>query len=619
MITPIYILSLIVFTTITATTFFGYQKLIGARYLPPLDSIVGGFIIFLAINQLIALPFIIFHLSFKLFYIIFLLVNLPGFFYGLYRAWKIRSKLQDKPKPSVLGVIAVLIVAIGMVATQIYVKYSSDDAYYVSLIQQNMDSSQLYSIEPATGNPEIIIPAHHHFESWELIQASFAKTFNLSGLEMAHSLMPLLIVPLAFLAHRQVFRLFFKSGNSINMATLLLGTMFMFGGYSLYSHGTLLLTKPWHGKAILATVIIPFLFFLLIKIKQSPHKNKIYLPLFVLCLAAAGLNSTAIFVIGGGVFAFIVLLAITKKLDYKNFLKVALSVSPLVLNGLAILFINSQQDVSIGSTDNTRSGLDSWLEIVNRVAGSSWYFYLLLVALAIMVVSKYKSIRDNTKFFVIFLIIIFVFYLNPVVFGPISNFTSSSYWRFYWLIPLTIMLPVAAVYLINRYTRQKGIFRKYIQPLAIVLAIIVLVLGGSWVFNFKNPNVAKDLTKEKIPLEVADVLHFMKTQPEGNTVATAKVATYYNTVPNDQTLFISRLIYYKRYCADHNNQRCSDYLKLWRAANGTQIISENEIARLFEKYSVDYFIANNSRASLYEPNYPRLLKNKKFSVFKIQQ
>jgi len=617
-ITPAYLAILVAFSGIIFLIFHGYSTVVG-KFLPALNNLVGGFVAFLAFNEIIALPFLILHWSFHLFFPIFVVLNGAAFLIGGANVVRTRKKLVKtiKTHSTLVAVVALLIVVFSAFMTQVYVKYDADDSVYVSLVQQSVDRPHLYDTDSATGNPAIPMKEYYKFESWELLKAAFVKIFHLSPLELSHGLLPLVMVPLAFLAHRLVFGFFFKDRNKVNAALILMGIILLFGGYSRYSQGAFLLTRGWLGKAELATIIIPLLFYLFLKLCQKPRDNRLYATLLIISIASVALNPAVIFVVGAALVVFAVYLVLQQRSIVPG-LKIAVATVPLLLTGVGIALVKHARDLEIEKVGSPlASGAFSWPIATTRFIGSSWYFYILLIGLAALLWHTSRDIRLNSRRLTLFTVILSILIVNPFLFGIFTRFTITTYWRFYWLVPVTILVPVIGVVVVELVGKQfRPALAKLAKPLSFVAVALVFMLSGSWLFDVNKPIVVRNTSREKLPLGVSNVLEYMVTQPPGNVVATANIAIYYRTVPTTQQLFISRLLYYRHYCNSATSVQCVEQLKLFQAADGQVDASGAGIVALLEKHDIRYFIIKKGTRRPPDTTYHVVFQNEQYTVLK---
>jgi hypothetical protein len=184
-------------------------------------------------------------------------------------------------------------------------------------------------------------------------------------------------------------------------------------------------------------------------------------------------------------------------------------------------------------------------------------------------------------------------------------------------VPRTILVPVIGVVFVDLIGEKlTKIPTRLVRPVLALIVTLVLVVGGSWLFDTKSALVARDITRQKLPPGVSGVLNYMTKQPAGNVVAATNVAAYYHTVPTSQQLFISRSIYYGLYCNKGGNIECADQLRLFLASNGEHSENISHLSPLIKKYKIDFFIINNKAQKGSFDKYQAVYKNQKYTVLR---
>ncbi len=621
MITPFYILKLLLFTAVLFATFFGYQRIFQNR-LKLLNNLPGGFVIFLAINELIAVPFTFFHGPFRVYFWLFLLANGLAFAVGVKALVKETSTLLPKLKKSLrLSMIpALAVILVCLYLTQAYAWHSTDDAYYVSLVQQSTDSNQLYSYDPATGDPSIPIKTDRIFESWELIEAGISKSLGLSALATTHGLVPILIVLLSFMSSGLVFGLILKNKNNHNFALFFLGLVFLLMGYSVYSQGMFLLTRSWQGKAAIATVIIPLLFYLFLRIWRSPKGIGPYLALATVAIGALALNPVAIFIVGSAIAVYALTFFVLKR-DLKTSAKILLSVAPLMLASIVMVAKELAGSGNVAKSSRViERGDFTWLSSVAAFTKGSWLFILLVLSIPLLWFAKDKFVRNYSKVLIIFSVLYGTLVLNPFLFPILIKFMGTTYWRLFWVIPLTIFLPLAAVVLaetVQSKLRGKDNLIKYLATAGLYAALVcVFIVSGSWILDQSRMN--KEATINKLPMPIENTLVFMSGLPPGKVVAPETLAAYYHTLPTKQEILISRQTYFLSNCKPLEGIVCQEKLQLLRASNRGNFGPDLNTDELLNKYDIKYFIMNNIEGGNGPKDYNHIYENRKYVVFERQ-
>ncbi len=268
----------------------------------PNPTVLDGFVYFLGIFQAVVTPILFFHLSFLYSLVIFgLIAILIGVMY-LFR----RSKMQPFRWPvlpdfkldrlySVSLVICVCLILLQGVGSSLLNFQNSDDSFYVGLAEKSIDNPTLYRSDPSTGDPRFPLMSQYRFESWELVIATLSKVNGLRAAELAHTVLPFMLILLSYISYATLAKRFCPR-RYLPLFLIVLSLFHLFGGYSQYSQGSFLLTRIWQGKAILLHILIPYLISSILTSVKKPSKSSFF-ELSVISFAGIALNPIAVYMI----------------------------------------------------------------------------------------------------------------------------------------------------------------------------------------------------------------------------------------------------------------------------------------------------------------------------------
>lgn len=142
--------------------------------------------------------------------------------------------------------------------------------------------------------------------------------------------------------------------------------------------------------------------------------------------------------------------------------------------------------------------------------GSGMYIALFFIAmLYIYLKEENKKIK---AFLVYFPIIVLLITLNPI-FNKLAGriFTSTVYWRVYWMLPLGVVIAYAAVKFINNENERA---KKIVATIGIIITIII---SGRLIYNKENYKKFGNLYK--VPDEAIEVVEIIRQGDEENKKA----------------------------------------------------------------------------------------------------
>ena len=290
---------------------------------------VSGYIVMFALFELIGIPIaitVIYH-SFSLLSNIFAAAALLLSALGVIVALKKHKKgdglmpvnreslkayhLEDK----LYFLIFFLLVGFQMYMVFTRASFDGDDAYYgvQGLIAQQQDT--LYRINPYTGRSSPLDERH----VMALLPVWEAFAGRMSGIHatiIAHSVAPLVLLPLTYLVYFQIGKKMFSTARETSAAEngttgkkqgmlpvfmIIMALFQMFGNVSIYTNETFLLTRTWQGKSVAGNFMIPAVFWIFLCLferkgreegKCKASDQRVFYLLLACLNLAAGISSS---------------------------------------------------------------------------------------------------------------------------------------------------------------------------------------------------------------------------------------------------------------------------------------------------------------------------------------
>lgn len=139
-----------------------------------------------------------------------------------------------------------------------------DDAYYVATAVITESSDTMYQILPYTGFATGL-DARHGLAPFPVWVAFLSRLSGVHAAAVSQVVLPIVLIAMAY----SVFFLIGKSllgdnRRGVPLFLLFIEFLVMFGGQSLYTSENFLLVRTAQGKAVLASIVIPFLVWLLL-------------------------------------------------------------------------------------------------------------------------------------------------------------------------------------------------------------------------------------------------------------------------------------------------------------------------------------------------------------------
>lgn len=177
--------------------------------------------------------------------------------------------------------------------------FDGDDAYYVVQSLMAQQNGAMYKNLPYTGR-SAVLDARHALAVFPMWVAFVAVKADMHATIVSHVIMPLVLIPLAYLVYYEIAKTLFASRKeNIPVFMIIMGMFQMFGNVSIYTNETFFLTRTWQGKSVAGSFIIPMIFLLILWMFEKEQKRDAGLWIMLVCLnMAAGMcSSIAVFLL----------------------------------------------------------------------------------------------------------------------------------------------------------------------------------------------------------------------------------------------------------------------------------------------------------------------------------
>ena len=171
-----------------------------------------------------------------------------------------------------------------------------DDAFYVGITTDAAESETMYRTLPYTGL-STSMDIRHALAPFPIWVSFLARISGMHGVTVAQIVLPVVLITMCYGIYYMIgTRLFRKGSRKLPLFMLLLECLVLFGGYSLYTAENFLLVRTAQGKAVIASIIIPFLFLLFLMLLEKVQNGKkaggMYWLLVACAMVAGDLCST---------------------------------------------------------------------------------------------------------------------------------------------------------------------------------------------------------------------------------------------------------------------------------------------------------------------------------------
>lgn len=271
---------------------------------------VTGWIVMLAVFQLLAIPFTILQRSLTeivvVFSIFLAVAGIIAFVHIVRNNLKNIFCVNEKWHLYIIPILLILFqIAVSVIYNPEYV-YSGDDTTYITMANDMNETDKIYLTDYLTGEECSLgdVSPKYTLTSYLIFTAYLARISGLHVLFVCKTILPAVVIIMAYgIWMSMAKQLFGRNSEKVAIFMILLSVLNLFCGFSNYTLTFRLLVCSWQGKAILAVVALPYLFLIAWKIfLKDCQKSEMFI------LAAAMLAASAGSVFGNGLAVMMLLL-----------------------------------------------------------------------------------------------------------------------------------------------------------------------------------------------------------------------------------------------------------------------------------------------------------------------
>ncbi len=194
--------------------------------------------------------------------------------------------------------------------------HAGDDASYLPQALDAILSDRMFRIYPITGIeflPSKLVPKRL-VTSFIMFMAYLSVSVDVHVAILAHSILPAYYVILSYMVFWYIAKKIYNDNKKRMIVFMCFFSLInWYSGYSVYSYSFRLLVAIWQGKAVLVTIIIPFIIYQLITINYRDIKISTYIHMNLLVTAACASSAMGIGFSLFVILVFSIVMAINRK------------------------------------------------------------------------------------------------------------------------------------------------------------------------------------------------------------------------------------------------------------------------------------------------------------------
>lgn len=272
---------------------------------------IGGFLILLAAFQLIAVPIVFldpwgFEGIVKIFTLLTTVFTGGGVIQALHLWRKEGRVFEEKPsflqwekRERIQWLLVLILIGFQLMMAVTHASFDGDDAYYVVQSVITDETNTLYRILPYTGLSSDL-DMRHSMAVFPIWIAYIARMTGIHAAIVSHTVLPVILIPLTYLIYYEIGKKLIRDKIQLPVYMMFICLLQIFGNVSIYHSATFFLMRTWQGKSMLANVVIPAIFMVLLWIfDEEPEKRGtrrgLWFMLFLINIVAAMMSTASVF------------------------------------------------------------------------------------------------------------------------------------------------------------------------------------------------------------------------------------------------------------------------------------------------------------------------------------
>ena len=161
------------------------------------------------------------------------------------------------------------VIVFQMVMSVVMASFDGDDAYYVVQSLQAQQVDVMNTINPYLGI-STSLDIRHALAVITMWIAFIARVSGIHATIVNHVVMPIFLIPLVYLVYVEIGRILLRKRQAlIPMFMLIISFLMMFGNVSIYTPATFFLMRTWQGKAMVANLVFPMIFWIFLWMMEN--------------------------------------------------------------------------------------------------------------------------------------------------------------------------------------------------------------------------------------------------------------------------------------------------------------------------------------------------------------
>ena len=203
----------------------------------------------------------------------------------------VRGEKKTADKPAVVLWMIFAAVLLFQLVQAVRLTYADgDDAFYVAISTITQDADEMYRKLPYTGGTTGL-DARHGLAPFPIWIAYLARVSGMEAVSVAHVVLPVVLISMTYGVFYLLGRhLFPKGDEKLPLFLCFTELLVLFGDYSFCTVENFMIARSRQGKAALGSIVLPFLFYLLLlwlkRLEKQDEQERLSAGFYLLLVSA---------------------------------------------------------------------------------------------------------------------------------------------------------------------------------------------------------------------------------------------------------------------------------------------------------------------------------------------
>lgn len=308
------------------------------------EIFLSGYLVLFTVMEILTLPMTFLKMPLHVLTAFYGVMGAGLAIFGMFFFWKKKEDFQPvfrkKERPSAYFWVAVVIIILQVAMCTVLAHMDADDCFYVATATTDVHTDTIFEVNPYTGCAYSALPKRYVLSPFPVFLAVVSQlSGGLHPAIMAHMIFPMIFLPLAYMVQSVLAKKWFPGEKKAQGIYLLLAACICsFSGYSVYNGGNFQMVRIWQGKAVLASVLLPYLICLCISFLLEKKSEISWVPLVLANVSCCLLSSMGIILAPLLIGCFLLMSLIIRR-DWKRLLAGLLCCLPSIILGIVYILM----------------------------------------------------------------------------------------------------------------------------------------------------------------------------------------------------------------------------------------------------------------------------------------